>query len=156
MNKKNVKIVVDFGLLDKGAEEKNPFVLLTGIEVDSNGEAVDRNLGAKMMSNAAVQNGATRIMESDCVDMNNALSSYNDKFVVFNGGDVYQPYDGDWARTAVADYSPEDRERSLAYITHRENRYDFLVAQGVFTETTEKGFIASFMDDVREFIGLDK
>jgi len=149
--KKNVVIKEDFGLLDKGAEETNPFVLITGLKVDDNGEAIDPLLGARVMSNEAVRKGAVRINESDCVDIDNALEAYNDKLLVFNGGDIYAPYDGEWARQIVIDYPPDLRERALEYINHRENRYAFLVAQGMFVETDEHAPI-SFLDEVKDFI----
>ena len=151
-----VLVKEDFALLDKGLEERNPFVLITDVEVDDNGELVDPLLGARVMSNEAVRKGAIRINQSDCVDMDNALEAYNDQVVVFNGGDKYEVYDFDWAREVVQDYSPKDRDRALEYITHRENRYHFLKAQGMFIDEYEPSTrdTKSFLDDVKGFLGL--
>jgi len=155
--KENVVIKQDVMLLDTGSENRNPFVLVTGVEVDDTGSLVDKDLASKAMASEAVQRGATRINNSDCVDLGGDLSPYNDEVVVFNGGDVYEPYDGAWARNAVqeAGYAGADLVRALDYINHRENRYDFLVANGVFEPVhTIQEAKQGFLDEVRDFLGL--
>jgi hypothetical protein len=153
---KKVKIVKDFALLDKGIGEENPFVIIEGAVVNDNGSLVDPQLGRKAMSNEAVRKGATRINASDCVDITTGGSeAYDDKVIVFNGGDIYEPYDADWARKAVENYSPEDKKRALEYINHREARYKFMVSNGLIEELNiDKKAKGSFIDDVKEFLGI--
>jgi hypothetical protein len=153
---KKVRIVKDFAILDKGVGEKNPFVIIEGAVVNADGSLADPQLGRKVMSNEAVRKGATRINASDCIDTSTGGSeAYDDKVVAFNGGDIYEPYDGEWARQAVADYDPVDRERALEYINHRENRYDFMLSNGLIAEMdSDRNAKGSFINDVKEWLGI--
>jgi hypothetical protein len=153
---KKVKIVKDFALLDKGIGEENPFVIIEGAVVNDNGSLADPQLGRKVMSNEAVRKGATRINASDCVDITTGGSeAYDDKVIAFNGGDIYEPYDADWARKAVADYNIEDKKRALEYINHREDRYNFMVSNGLIAEIdTDKNAKSSFVDDIKKQLGI--
>jgi len=168
MNK--VRVERDFGLLDKGVGEENPFVLVTGIEVNSEGSVVDVDMVHKVLSNEAVRKGATRVNGSDCVDIGNHFEVADDTFIGYNGGDVYYPYNVETIREKVkAKYSGSDLEGMLQYIAHREARYHFLLKEGVITvldnkdvlptpsrKPIEKGRIkpSSFTDELLDFIGL--
>jgi len=156
---KRVRILKDFAILDKGPEEENPFVIVEDVVVNADGSLADPDLGAKVMSNEAVRKGATRINGSDCVEIDPELKSYNDKIVAFNGGDLYVPYDGEWARQQVVGWDPVERERALEYINHRENRYAFMLASGLISEDANAEYSTeptkgSFIDDVKDWLGI--
>lgn len=163
MNK--VRIVRDFALLDKGAEAKNPFVIVEGVHVDDNGHLVEQDLGNRVMSTTAVAEGAIRINESDCVDIGNHFEIINDQLIAYNGGDIYEPYDVETAKKLVKDYPPEEKARALSYISHRADRYNFLLKHGMIEPVigdttvrakldTDKPQKLSFTAELAAFLGL--
>jgi len=80
----------DFAVLDRGAEEKNRFIVIEDVKVNDEGKLVGGIDAGKIMSNEAIKNGATRINHSDCVDISRGgAKSFNDNITYYNGGDKY-------------------------------------------------------------------
>ncbi len=84
-------VLEDIAILDRGADNKNRFTAIEGVTIDKYGSLDARSLSAakKALSNEAVNNGATRIHKSDCIDMfSGGLEASDDMIVAFNGGDI--------------------------------------------------------------------
>ncbi len=83
-------VLKDIAILDKGVGELNRFVAIEGVDIDNYGALSPQSLRAskRALSNQAVKAGATRINQSDCVDMSNALEASDDMIVAFNGDDI--------------------------------------------------------------------
>ncbi|HIP02092.1 MAG TPA: hypothetical protein EYG75_01095 [Campylobacterales bacterium] len=83
-------ILKDIAILDRGIGETNRFLAIEDVSVDEYGSLSPQSLKAakRALSNEAVQNGAVRINQSDCVDMSEGLEASDDMIVAFNGGDI--------------------------------------------------------------------
>ena len=84
-------VLKDIAILDRGRGEENRFVAIDGVNVDEYGALDPQSLEAakRALSNEAVKAGATRIHQSNCVDMGRGgLRASNDMVVAYNGGDV--------------------------------------------------------------------
>jgi hypothetical protein len=85
-------VVADIAILDKGPEENSSrFVAIEGVNVDEYGSLDKRSLDAvkKALSLEAVKRGATRINQSDCVDLSTGgAQASNDMIAAYNGGDI--------------------------------------------------------------------
>jgi hypothetical protein len=84
------KVFQDIAILDKGIGEINRFIAIDGVNIDNYGALSKESLKAvkRALSNEAVKNGATRINQSDCVDMSSNLEASDDMIVAYNGGDI--------------------------------------------------------------------
>jgi hypothetical protein len=83
-------VLKDIAILDRGVGETNRFVAIEGVSVDNYGSLSPQSLKAakRSLSNEAVQNGAVRINQSDCVDMSGSLEASDDMIVAFNENDI--------------------------------------------------------------------
>ncbi len=84
-------VLKDIAILDRGRGERNRFVAIDGVEVDDYGSLSPASLEAarKALSNEAVRLGATRIHQSNCVDIDSGgLEASDDMIVAYNGGDI--------------------------------------------------------------------
>jgi len=94
-------VLKDIAILDRGRDEENRFVAIDGVRVDDYGSLAPQSLEAakRALSNEAVRKGATRIHESNCVDMESGgLEASDDMVVAYNGGDiVYTSLQGGFA-----------------------------------------------------------
>jgi hypothetical protein len=84
-------VLKDIAILDRGRGEENRFVAIDGVSVDEYGALSARSLQSakRALSNEAVRAGATRIHESNCVDIDSGGSEASDDMVVaYNGGDI--------------------------------------------------------------------
>ena len=83
-------VLKDIAILDRGVGEDNRFVAIEDVSVDEYGSLSPQSLKAakRALSNEAVKNGATRINQSDCVEMSNSLEASDDMIVAFNGDDI--------------------------------------------------------------------
>ncbi len=84
-------VVKDIAILDLGAGEKNRFTAIDGVEVDEYGSLSKESLAAakRALLNEAVQKGASRINQSNCVDIESGGAEASDDMIVaYNGGDV--------------------------------------------------------------------
>ncbi len=84
-------VLKDIAILDRGRGEANRFVAIDGVTVDGYGALSPQSLEAakRALSNEAVRKGATRIHESNCVDMESGgLEASDDMVVAYNGGDI--------------------------------------------------------------------
>ncbi len=86
-------VLKDIAILDRGRgrDQKERFVAIDGVEVDDYGSLSPQSLQAakRALSVEAVQAGATRIPQSNCVDIGDGgyLAS-DDMIVAYNGGDI--------------------------------------------------------------------
>jgi len=80
----------DIAILDRGVGNTNRFVAIEGVSVDEYGSLSPQSLKAakRALSNEAVKNGAVRINQSDCVDMEANLEASDDMIVAYNENDV--------------------------------------------------------------------
>ncbi len=84
-------VIKDIAILDRGVDNIERFVAIDGVNVDDYGsldpislKAVKRSLSAE-----AVKLGATRINQSDCIDISSGgVEASDDMIVAFNGGDI--------------------------------------------------------------------
>jgi len=86
----------DIAVLDRGEGADNRFVAVDGVEVDEVGalHADSFKIVANVMSQEAVKNGAKVISENDCVAVDGAGASVDDRVWAYNGGDViYDTYE---------------------------------------------------------------
>ncbi len=83
-------ILKDIAILDRGVGTENRFVAIEDVSVDEYGSLSHESLKAakRALSNEAVKNGATRINQSDCVDMSRGLEASDDMIVAYNGNDI--------------------------------------------------------------------
>lgn len=83
------EVVRDIAILDKGVDTIDRFVSIEDIEVDRLGRTKDIEVIKKALSSLAVQEGATRINLSNCVDISEGGAvARDDQILVFNGGDI--------------------------------------------------------------------
>ncbi len=86
-------VLKDIAILDRGLgrDQKERFVAIDGVEVDDYGSLSPQSLQAakRALSSEAVQAGATRIPQSNCIDIGDGgyLAS-DDMIVAYNGGDI--------------------------------------------------------------------
>ncbi len=80
----------DIAILDRGVGNNNRFVAIEGVSVDEYGSLSPQSLKAakRALSNEAVKNGAVRINQSDCVDMETNLEASDDMIVAYNENDI--------------------------------------------------------------------
>lgn len=83
-------VLKDIAILDRGVGEDNRFVAIEDVIVDEYGSLSSASLQAakRALSNEAVKNGATRINQSNCVDMSGGLEASDDMIVAFNENDI--------------------------------------------------------------------
>jgi hypothetical protein len=83
-------VLKDTAILDRGVGKSNRFVAIDGVEIDNYGalSSTSLKLAKRALSNEAVKNGATRIHQSNCVDMSTNLEASDDMIVAYNGGDI--------------------------------------------------------------------
>lgn len=84
-------VLKDIAILDRGVGEENRFVAIDGVTVDEYGALSPESLEAakRALSNEAVRLGATRIHESNCVDIDSGgMAASDDMVVAYNGGDI--------------------------------------------------------------------
>ncbi|GEM_PF-5708820 len=84
-------VLKDIAILDRGRGEENRFVAIDGVTVDEYGALDARSLEAakRALSNEAVRRGATRIHQSNCVDIDSGgVEASDDMVVAYNGGDI--------------------------------------------------------------------
>lgn len=84
------RVSKDIAILDKGIGESGRFIAVEGVNIDNYGALSTASLKAakRALSNEAVKNGATRIHQSDCVDMSTNLDASDDMIIAYNGGDI--------------------------------------------------------------------
>lgn len=83
-------VLKDIAILDRGVGSENRFTAIEGVSVDEYGSLSPKSLqlAKRALSNEAVQNGAVRINQSDCVDMSGGTEASDDMIVAFNGNDI--------------------------------------------------------------------
>ena len=83
-------ILKDIAILDRGVGTENRFIAIEDVSVNEYGSLSPQSFKAakRALSNEAVKNGATRINQSDCVDMSGGLEASDDMIVAFNGNDI--------------------------------------------------------------------
>jgi len=84
-------VIKDIAILDRGIGNRDRFLAIDGVNVDDYGSLDPISLKAvkKSLSAEAVKLGATRIDQSDCIDISTGgIEASDDMIVSFNGGDV--------------------------------------------------------------------
>ncbi len=84
-------VLKDIAILDRGVGNSNRFVAIDGVSVDEYGSLDPISLKAvkRSLSNEAVKLGATRINQSDCIDISSGgVEASDDMILAFNGGDI--------------------------------------------------------------------
>jgi len=133
-------ILKDTAVIDLGYEHEgdNRFIIIDGVGVDNSGALSPESLALckRALSTEAVKQGATRIHQSDCVDITNGGAEASDDMVrAYNAGDrfdgkeVVQLID---LINANPTYTDEEKADAVKYVQHDQDRYDFLVANKVF------------------------
>ena len=84
-------VLTDIAILDRGVGTSNRFVAIDGVNVDDYGSLDPISLKAvkQALSKEAIKLGATRINQSNCIDISSGgIEASDDMIAAFNGGDV--------------------------------------------------------------------
>ncbi len=84
-------VLSDIAILDRGRRELNRFMAIDGVTVDEYGalDASSLEAAKKALASEAVRQGAVRIHQSHCIDIESGgLEASDDMVVAYNGGDV--------------------------------------------------------------------
>lgn len=84
-------VVSDIAILDRGIGTEPRFTAIEGVTVDGYGALSKESLSLakRALSNEAVKNGATRINQSNCIDLESGgIEASDDMIAAYNGGDV--------------------------------------------------------------------
>ncbi len=84
-------VIKDIAILDRGVGNRDRFLAIDNVNVDDYGSLDPKSLKAvkRSLSNEAVKLGATRINQSDCIDISSGgIEASDDMISAFNGGDI--------------------------------------------------------------------